>query len=440
MSPAHDSALARLGSLGGSGGRSRPPRRRGGHRRRGSRASTTRAARGLALPAAGAVAAVVVVFGLVQWLRPAPSVTVHVAQAPLALAGTPTLPWPTQGEAAMAVDGVGMVGSSGTQNAVPIASITKVMTALLVLRDHPLSSGQSGPSIAITAADVASYQRAVALQESVLPVTAGEQLTELQALQALLIPSANNIARVLARWDAGSITAFVAKMNAEAASLGLHHTHFVGPSGFAPGSTSTPDDLIHLGQAAMANPVFASVVAMPAVTLPVAGTVENYDYNLGHGGFVGIKTGSDGHAGGCFLFQATVPAAGGSATIVGAVLGQQTAPIIQSALDASSRLVAALAPQLTIHQLVRSGQQVAEVTTPWGQKSPVVTTQSLSTTAWPGMHLQSHITLDRLGSAVRQGQRIGTLTVLLDGSSRAIPLVAANAVGGPGFGYKLGRF
>ncbi len=432
------SGLAQLGSLG-PGGRRRRGRPARGRHRPGAGTATIRAAGGLALPALAVLAVAVVVFGLVQWLRPAPPATVRLARTSFAVAGTPALPWPAQGQAAVAVDGVGLVGSSGTATPAPIASITKVMTALLVLHDHPLTPGQAGPAITITGADVAQYQSDVAQQESVVAVTAGEQLTELQALQALLIPSANNIATVLAAWDAGTVHAFVAKMNAEAAALGLHHTRFVGPSGFASGSVSTPRDLIRLGQAAMANPVFASIVATPAVTLPVAGTLQNYDYNLGHGGFVGIKTGSDGQAGGCFLFAAKVPAAAGTATVVGAVLGQQAAPIIQSALDASTSLVQALAPQLTRRQVVRSGQAVGQVVTPWGARTSIVTTASLSVTAWPGLRLPGQVHLDRLGSSLRRGQRVGTLDIQVDGAVHAIPLVTAGAVGAPGLGFKLGN-
>ncbi len=394
---------------------------------------------GLVLPALGILVIAVVVFGTVQWLRPAPAATVRAMDTTFTLAGNPALPWPKLGEAALAVSGVGLVGSSGSTVPVPIASITKVMVALLVLRDHPLASGQSGPSITITPADVTQYQTDVSEQQSVVAVIAGEQLTELQALQALLIPSANNIADTLAVWNSGSVSAFVTAMNAEAVTLGLTHTHFVGPSGFAPGSVSTPQDLIRLGQAAMANPVLASIVAMPAVTLPVAGTLQNYDYDLGHGGFIGIKTGSDGQAGGCFLFEAKLPVPGGTATVDGAVLGQQAAPIVQSALTASSGLVQALASQLADRQLIHRGQQVAEVVTPWGARTTAVTTQSLSMLAWPGFDLAGHLHVDRIGSTLQRGQRVGTLDVDVDGTTHAIPVVTAGVVHGPGLGFKLGN-
>jgi len=93
------------------------------------------------------------------------------------------------------------------------------MTAYLVLRDHPLRLGQDGPTITLTDADVADTDRRHRQRESVVSIAAGEQLTERQALQALLLPSANNIAAVLARWDCGSVDRFVTRMNAAARSL-----------------------------------------------------------------------------------------------------------------------------------------------------------------------------------------------------------------------------
>ncbi len=84
----------------------------------------------------------------------------------------------------------------------PIASVAKVMTAYLTLREHPLAPGQEGFTITITAAEVAEEEQRAGELQSTLPVRAGERLTERQALQALLLPSANNIAALLAIHDA----------------------------------------------------------------------------------------------------------------------------------------------------------------------------------------------------------------------------------------------
>ena len=155
-----------------------------------------------------------------------------------------------------------------------------------------------------------------------MPVAAGEQLTERQALQALLLPSANNIAAVLARWDAGSVDRFVARMNATARSLGMTHTRYTDPSGYDDATVSTAADQVRIVDRAMRLPVFASIVATPSATLPVAGTVHNTNTLLGHNGFVGVKTGSTDAAGGCFAFRAIRWIDGKRTTITGVVLGQ----------------------------------------------------------------------------------------------------------------------
>ena len=113
--------------------------------------------------------------------------------------------------------------------------------------------------------------------QSVVAVRAGEQLTERQLLEALLIPSGNNIARMLAARVAGSETRFVAEMNAEARALGMGHTTYTDPSGFDPSTVSTAADQLRVFRRAMRFPVFRQIVSMASVTLPVAGTLTNFD-------------------------------------------------------------------------------------------------------------------------------------------------------------------
>ncbi len=246
--------------------------------------------------------------------------------------------WPAQGQAAVKI-GQAQVHAGPNQHAAPIASLAKVMTAYLVLRDHPLQPGQDGRTITLTDADVADTDRRAGQDESVVPIAAGEQLTELQALQALLLPSANNIAAVLARWDAGSEDRFVARMNATALSLGTTHTRYTDPSGYDDATVSTAADQVRIVDRAMRLPVFASIVATPSATLPVAGTVHNTNRLLGHNGFVGVKTGSDKAAGGCFAFRAIRWIHGKRTTITGVVLGQPGYDLVDAGLAAAAAMV-----------------------------------------------------------------------------------------------------
>jgi D-alanyl-D-alanine carboxypeptidase (penicillin-binding protein 5/6) len=247
--------------------------------------------------------------------------------------------WPAAGQAAFIRAGEPQIHAGPNQHPAPIASVAKVMTAYLVLRDHPLGPGEDGPTITLSAADVADTAHRARRQESIVPVAAGEQLTERQALQALLLPSANNIAVVLARWDAGSVGRFVARMNAAARSLGMTDTRYTDPSGYDDATVSTAADQVRIVERAMRLPVFAGMVATPSAMLPVAGTVHNTNTLLGRGGFVGVKTGSDSAAGGCFAFRAIRRMHGRWTMITGVVLGQPGEDQIAAGLAAAAAMV-----------------------------------------------------------------------------------------------------
>src|SRR5436305_5286015 len=223
--------------------------------------------------------------------------------------------WPLYGQAALVL-GSGRPAASPHERPVPIASLAKVMTAYLILERYPLSGAQDGFTMTITEAQA----HVEAHGQSVVAVRAGEQLTERQLLEALLIPSGNNVAQMLAAQGAGSETGFVAEMNAEARALGMDHTLYTDPSGFDPSTVSTAADQLRVFQRAMRFPVFRQIVSMASVTLPVAGTLTNYNPLIAEG-YAG-KTGSDAAAKGCLAFFTHVSVGGRSLTAVGVVMGQ----------------------------------------------------------------------------------------------------------------------
>jgi D-alanyl-D-alanine carboxypeptidase (penicillin-binding protein 5/6) len=337
------------------------------------------------------------------------------------------------------MEGVGSLGQVGSNQPVPIASITKVMTAYVVLQDHPVSPGATGPAIPVTAADISAYQAELATQQSVVQVVAGETLTEIEALEGLLVASGNNIATLLANWDAGSITAFVAKMNSAAQKLGLTSTHFTDVSGLDPGSMSTPTDLIRLGEAAMAITAFSQVVGMGQTTLPVAGLVYNFDYNLGHDGFVGIKTGTDSAAGGCFLFEAQRTVDAKKVTLVGAVLGQQTASPITAVLHEADILVQAAFAAMTTLPVVAPEQLVGRIVAPWGSSVTVTAQQVPRIVGWPGLSVSAQLHVGTMPPVVGMGTRIGVLKVDLDGQSIDVVVRASHPLRGPSAIWRLTR-
>ncbi len=255
-----------------------------------------------------------------------------------------TVSWPADGVSAADINGVGVVAGPGATRPVPIASVAKVMTAYVILHDHPLPAGGSGPDITVQSSEAAAYPAQARDGDSLVPVVAGETITERQALEALLLPSADNMAWILARWDAGSQAAFVARMNAAADRLGMTGTSYTDPSGLDSSTTSTAADQVRLGMAAMQVPALAAITAMPAAVVPVAGVVRNYNTLLGQDGIVGLKTGSTQAAGGCVLVAAWHRAGAHTALIVAAAFGQPgtAQTILPNALEAGHLLVVAL--------------------------------------------------------------------------------------------------
>ena len=375
--------------------------------------------------------------------EPVPALTVKRELATsVALTGTqPKLAWPATGEAAVEVEGMAPLGSSGPDQPRPIASLAKIMTALVVLQDHPLSPGQSGFRLSVSPADVADYQGRVAQQESVVAVSQGETLDELQLLQALLVASGNNIAFILAKYDAGSTGAFVAKMNSTAEQLGMTHTTYTDPSGLASTTVSTASDQVILAARAMAIPPFARVVAMPAVNLPVAGTVANFNTAVGTHGFVGVKTGSDAESGGCLVFANTQTVSGRTITILGAVLGQaagqpDTATLTAAARDAATALVHSVTASMAVRTVLPAGTVVAVVTNSSGAKVGIATSRAITVFGFAGLNVPLSMTISPLGSHVSAGQTVATVTATA-GPGQSTSATASSSLPGPTLKWRL---
>ncbi|WP_443333287.1 D-alanyl-D-alanine carboxypeptidase family protein [Streptomyces sp. CB01580] len=255
-----------------------------------------------------------------------------------------SLPWPGEGQTSILVEGLGSLGSKGGRRPVPIASLTKVMTAYVVLKEHPLGDGEPGPLITV---DERAAQEAFSLSESTVPLREGQSLTQRQLLELLLLPSGNNVARLLARWDAGSQEAFVAKMNDAARDLGMTRTTYTGASGIEPTTVSTAEDQLVLARQAMGIPVLRTVVALRRTTVPgVSGTVVNTNRLLDRPGVIGLKTGSSSPAGGALMWAAEAGSGTKRRLVLGVVLGQRvdTTPEagLRAALDRSGALIEAV--------------------------------------------------------------------------------------------------
>ena len=384
----------------------------------------------------------VVVGAAAQWLRPLPPPTVVSLATPIRVPGTvPSLPWPSTGGAALAVPGLGSLGQARATQPAPIGTLAGVLTAYVVLKDHPIpTGGVTGPTISVTPQTVAAYQAGSAAGEPEIPVAAGETLTELDALEGLLIDSGNDMATLLADWDAGTTSAFVAKMNATALSLGLRHTHITDPSGADPGTVSTPGDLILLGEAAMRIPVFSQIVSLGQTSLPLAGLHYNADFDLDQDGIVGIAAGADTAGNGCFLFAANKTVNGQTVTLYGAVLGQSgpNGPDT-AAVDAGDALVKAALASITAVPVVAAGHVVGDLSAPWGASAPVAVAGPVTVAAWPGLSVVLTARLGHVTEPLAAGSTVGVLRVRQGSYVVTAALKSTASLSGPSAFWRLTR-
>jgi serine-type D-Ala-D-Ala carboxypeptidase (penicillin-binding protein 5/6) len=373
------------------------------------------------------VLVVVLVLGTLVLVRlkaapPTAVVTSTMARTVAVTAGPVHLPWPPTGEAAVAVPSIGVDQASGPEQSVPIASLTKMMTAYVILHDHPLAPGANGPNIVISQADLDDYNSDTVNDEANAQVTLGEVLTERQVLGGMLVHSANNYADTLARWDAGSVPAFVAKMNRTAAQLGMDHTHYADASGFDQASQSTAGDLLKVAAPDMSNPTFASIVQRSSITLPVAGTISTYTPLLGIQGVIGVKSGFTTLAGGCDVLAVFRQVHGRSVLILAAVTGQTGPNVLVLAGLLALNLANNVATSISTSPVIDAGSVVAHVAVD-GHTVDAVAQAPVSMLSWPGVSATRLLESTRtVTPGAAGGTRIGSVVAVLGGQRQVVPV------------------
>jgi len=401
----------------------------------------SRWARWLMVPALAACAIGLV--GGVQLTRqlPAPTTRMVLASSLKVPGVAAPIPWPAEGEGAVAVPALGLVLSPGAEHPVPIASLTKIMTAYVVLRDHPIAPEVQGPGVTIDPAEQNEEMEEAEANDTSVPVQAGEVLSERQLLDGLMVHSANNFADALATWDAGSVPAFVSKMNATAASLGMTATHYADADGIDSQTTSTPVDQLRVASAAMTIPTFAAVVGQPSISLPLAGTITNYVRQIGTDGIVGVKSGFTQAALGCLVLAGERTVAGHVVLVLAAVTGQPGLDPLDAAAQQTVSMLDAAAGSLREVQAVTPGEEIATVKTSW-DSDPVAGAagEGLSALAWPGDTLRMSIDFLPLADRAPDGTRLGTLSVIVGSERLSVPVLSAGRIKPPSLAWRLAHF
>lgn len=379
---------------------------------------------------------------MVSYSRPLPTLAVNKTLKQTSAATNNAIAWPGDSIAAIGAEGYGVLASSkGSDTPVPTASLAKMITVLAVLKQKPLAKGDQGPSLVMTQADVDSYWNYVNQDGSVAKVEVGEQISQYQALEAVLIPSANNMADTMAKWAFGSMDAYHSYATSYIKQLGLTNTTIgTDASGLSPTTTSTPGDLVKLGAIALQNPVIAEIVNKPSATIPVAGTVYNSNKLLGVNGMNGIKTGNSNEARGCALVSAVHQIAPGkTVTIIVAVMG---APTLRAALLESQALIDASKPHFSIDQVVQSGQPFGDLYIPWEPNSAAHAVAAYAGSAITWGHSVSPITVSMhtIRGSIAKGSVVGSANLRVGSSTVSVPLIIDRSVSAPSFWWRLIRW
>jgi serine-type D-Ala-D-Ala carboxypeptidase (penicillin-binding protein 5/6) len=368
-----------------------------------------------------------------------PALVLAIPPAPGA--SVPRLAFPSQGEAALAIPSLRFAAATPTQTPVPIASLTKLMTAYVALRELPLTPDEQGPTIVVTSSDVAEYHRDLREGNSCVKVAEGTVLTERNLLDGMLVHSADNYASLLGRMVAGNDEAMVDEMNAQAGVLGLRATHYADVSGLDPDSQSSAVDILHLAVLLLRNATFAAIVRQTSVVLPVAGEVTTYQPYLGKPGVVGVKTGTTHESKGCDVLAFNAQDAGRVVQIVSVVLGQQRRFGDPEYLVASGRAALVLASSAA-HQLrswrvttAHAGSGVIG----WPSSTvPVVSTTTIEVPTFGAVPATSTVTEVPWGAnEIDTGQHVATVVVTSGTYRQVSPLVAAASLTRPSLWQRL---
>jgi D-alanyl-D-alanine carboxypeptidase (penicillin-binding protein 5/6) len=327
----------------------------------------------------------------------------------------------------------GVLAASGSDQPLPMASITKLVTAMTVLQAMPLTVDEAGPSVTMTAADVALFDAYRKQNGKVAPVKVGEVYTQRELLDLTLIESANNYSSTLAKWAFGSEEAFVTKAREWVAAHALPSVTIVDSTGLGVGNTATAGDLIELGRLALADPVVSVIVGTDSLTMHDIGLVENTNELLGTNGVTGIKTGTLDVFGANLLFSAVYPIGSSSVTVVGVVLGGTDHDTLNAAITGLLASVQAGFHEVDVSDV---GDPFASYSTAWGQTAEATADAEGLLLTWADTPITASVSADpvRIEEA---GEPVGEVVFTSGPHSVTVPLVLSSAITDPGPGWRL---
>jgi len=317
----------------------------------------------------------------------------------------------------------------------PIASITKLVTALVVLDAKPLAAGEPGPTITLDAAAGGLDEEYIARNGSYAPAREGLQLSQRQLIDLMLVWSANNYADTLAIWAFGSVEAYVDAARAWIDRQGLDGLQIVDATGFSPQSAATPRALLDLARIAVANPVVAESTGLQRIDVPGVGAFENRNTALGLDGVTGLKTGTTEEAGACLLFSGSAEVEGETVDIVGVVLDADVHA--QAAADTRTLLTSVIDDYRAV-ELGTAGEVVARWRAPWGDEAELRIAEDARELVWGDATSQSFVPTPALPPG--GGAPADPLMIVQLGDEQLdVPLEWSGRIGGPDVWWRLLR-
>jgi D-alanyl-D-alanine carboxypeptidase (penicillin-binding protein 5/6) len=373
-----------------------------------------------------AIIAAIVIFvvlsmagGYAGWALTAP------LSAPTATWQTPNVPQPppaaialpSGGASAISISGadeyLGAAASStwltsGSQDPRPIASISKLITALVILDAKPLASAADpGPTITFRKADHDLYDKYYVLGATIAAMPAGSSMSQHDALATMLIPSASNYAEAVSTWAFGSQYAFLNATRHWLAAHRLTGTTIVEPTGISPRNTSTPRDLIAIGKLAAANPAIAQIVSTPSLSLPGPGWMSNTNDLLGEDGITGLKTGNLGEGTYNLLYTASLDVgAAEPLSVTGVLLGGGSRHSIHLTVIA---LLDSIRSGFHRVPVAMQGQQVGSYSTAWGSTGRMVVSEDASIFTWSDSPI-TPVMNTTTPATYKSGEMVGSIT------------------------------
>ncbi|SDZ29278.1 D-alanyl-D-alanine carboxypeptidase family protein [Herbiconiux ginsengi] len=353
---------------------------------------------------------------------------------------TPTMP--TTGASAIVADvATPVIASAGLTDAVPMGGSAKIITALVVLAAKPLAAGSQGPTITVSKADADGYQKYVAESARTVAVAQGENWTQREMMEAMLLGSSNNHADTLARWAYGSIDAYLEAAQAWLTARGLTGITVVDATGLDENDVGTASDLARVSAFAFSEASISEIMASDAddITLPGNRRVDNLAAYLPDLGYTGVSRSYTDQAGICYLFALAVPVAGASgaaateATVYGAFIREPDWDTLDADLEA---LAGSAAGTITQTDVVTEGQAFVTYTTPWGETAHGVAMATESRMLWDASALQYSVDAKPLSTGA-QGEQVGSVTVTTPDGDVNVLLELDRRIGDPGPLWRL---